>query len=234
MPLETELRAELKKLGADFVSFVDISNLAKEQNKGFPTAILFGITFSPAYLQKISNTTDYVKNLIRNKLINEDEFHLKERKTDELADTISGFLASRGYTAHSQSENNIYLMGLYDAKTKTTPLPHKTIALMAGLGWIGKHNLLVTHEFGSAISMCSVLTDAPLMTVLHEPMESQCGNCQVCENICPTKAIKGSLWKSSNTKRDEIVDVYKCTTCIECLVFCPWTQRYMKREKDKD
>ena len=40
-----------------------------------------------------------------------------------------------------------------------TPLPHKTVATRAGLGWIGKCALLVTKQFGSAIRLTSVLTD---------------------------------------------------------------------------
>ncbi|MBR0308972.1 MAG: epoxyqueuosine reductase, partial [Mogibacterium sp.] len=43
-------------------------------------------------------------------------------------------------------------------------LPHKTVATRAGLGWIGKNNLLVTPEYGSAIRISSLLTDAPLET----------------------------------------------------------------------
>ena len=128
----------------------------------------------------------------------------------------------------SQSEDNIYSTGFYNEKTKSTPLPHKTIAGLAGLGWIGKHNLLVTPEFGSAICMCTVLTDAPIEPVLHTPVNSQCGNCSICKDICSFKAIEGNTW-NIRTSRDELVDVYKCNTCLRCLVFCPWTQIYMKK-----
>ena len=43
-----------------------------------------------------------------------------------------------------------------------TPLPHKTVATRTGLGWIGKNCLLVTKEYGSAVRLSSLLTDAPL------------------------------------------------------------------------
>ena len=89
-------------------------------------------------------------------------------------------------------------------------------------------NLLVTHEFGSAICMCPVLTDAPLKTVLHTPLNSLCGNCSICKDICPVKAIEGNTW-NIKTPRDELVDVYKCNMCLKCLVHCPWTQIYMKK-----
>ncbi len=107
-------------------------------------------------------------------------------------------------------------------------MPHKTIALLAGLGWIGKHNLLVTQEFGSAICMCTVLTNAPIQTVLHTPSNSLCGDCNICKNICPANALKGTSWKIG-TSRNAIVDVFECSPCLKCLALCPWTQKYMKK-----
>jgi len=228
MSLENELISVLKSEGADLVKFVDISALPKKRNKKYPIAILIGIKLSPPYLQKISNTPHYVEKMKQNGRIKNDEFHLKEIKTDWLADYTADYLISKGYSAYSQSEDNIIKTGYYDNKKQKTPLPHKTIALMAGIGWIGKHNLLVNHEFGSAVSMCTVLTNAPLETVLHSPSESQCGNCNICIEICTTEALKGKTWYVG-TPREDIVDVSLCTTCIECLVQCPWTQAYMKR-----
>ena len=43
-----------------------------------------------------------------------------------------------------------------------TVMPHKTVAVHAGLGWIGKSALFVTEKYGSAVRLTSVLTDAPL------------------------------------------------------------------------
>lgn len=136
MYLENELTDKLRSYGADFVNFVDISKLSVEQNKGFSNAILIGITLSPKYLQTVSNTPDFVQNMILNNEINEDEFHLKEIKTDRLADTIANYIRLKGYSAYSQSEDNINATGFYNKMTKSTPLPHKTIAGWAGLGWI--------------------------------------------------------------------------------------------------
>jgi epoxyqueuosine reductase QueG len=230
MVLNNELESELKLHGADFVHFVDISQLPVEQNKHFPNAILIGIALSPDYLRKITRTTNYLKKMKDSNFMNEDEFHLREAEADRLADYIAQYIRQKGYAAYSQSEDNTISTGFYDEKAKTTPLPHKTIAVMAGLGWIGKHNLLITPEFGSAVCMCTVLTDAPLKTALNTPVNSLCGSCSVCTNICPTEAIKGKTW-DIGISRDELVDVYKCTTCMECLAYCPWTQTYMKKNR---
>jgi epoxyqueuosine reductase len=202
--------------------------LSQKQSKGFANAILIGIVLSSNFLKEVTNTEDYVENLKINKLIEKDEFYIAETNTDALADYISAFLISQGYEAYSQSENNIYTTGCYDEANKSTPLPHKTVALLSGLGWIGKHNLIVTPEYGSAISICTVLTDAPLKTVLHTDFKEYCGDCDICEKLCPVDAIKGKSWEFG-ISRNQIVDVFLCNTCVKCMVLCPWTQKYMKR-----
>jgi len=229
MSLEREIKTELKSQGADFVYFVDVSQLSNKQNKQYPNAILIGVLLSPGYIQKIISMPDYVEEMVRNNQISEDEFAQKEIATDRMSDYLASYITAKGYSAYSQSEDNLCSTGFYDEKTKSSPLPHKTIAGLGGLGWIGKHNLLVSHEFGSAISMCTVLTDAPLMTVLHTPGNSLCGECKVCVDICSPKAIKGKEW-TINTPRDDLVDVFKCTSCLKCLILCPWTQNYIQKK----
>lgn len=221
------LTEKLKSYKVDFIHFVDISLLAKGQNKGFPNAILFGMVLSPKYLKKVSNTPDYVQEMKRNHKIQFDEFHLTEQKTDKIADELANFLKENGFEAYSQSEANIEATGFYDKRNHRTPLPHKTIALMADMGWIGKHNLLVTTEFGSGISMCSVLTNAPLETVSCIPQKSQCGKCTVCVDICLANALTGNNWDIENS-RYNLLNIRKCTTCLQCMVNCPWTQKYFQ------
>jgi len=227
MSLETELQLELKKQSVDLFCCADITHLSEDQNRGFPTAILIGIRLSPEYLQMIINTPDYVEEMKQNNQKEEDEFDLKEKMTDRIADELADFITSKGYSAFSQSEANLYSVGTYDEKNHRTPLPHKTIALLAGLGWIGKHDLLITPKFGSALIICTVLTNAPLSTAPLTSSIPKCGNCTICVDICPTRAIKGMTW-NINRSREELVDVYNCTMCLKCLAFCPWTIKYMK------
>lgn len=229
MTLNSDLKTLLNDNGANIVAFINIASFSKNQNQGFKNAVLFGLPLSPGYLQMITKSPGYVKTMVENKQMNQDEFHLKELKTDQLADTIAEYLRDKGYKAFSQSENNLSVTGLYNNTTKRTPLPHKTIARLAGIGWIGKHNLLVTKQYGSAISMCSVLTDAPLETSSPTPMESLCGNCSTCVDKCPEKVITGKLWQPG-IDRDQLVDVHHCTTCLNCMVFCPFTRKYSNNQ----
>ena len=225
---QEELLSEIEKQGVDFVCFVDITHLTHKQSKGYSTAILFGIALSKSYLEKVAANPEYVEQMKVLHTINEDEFHLTELKTDQIADNIEKYIVSKGFKAYSQSEENIVRSGCYDKNNKTTPLPHKTIAVLAGLGWIGKNNLLGTKKYGSAISMCSVLTSATLDSKRQkrqEPLIPLCGRCTICRQVCRTNAIKGDVWHDG-VERENMVDIFKCVTCLQCLVHCPWTKKF--------
>ena len=116
------------------------------------------------------------------------------------------------------------------AKLKTGRLPHKTVALRAGLGFIGKNNLLVTPEYGCALMLGKVLTTAPFVTTSEMPKQPQCGDCNICVNVCPSEALLGKTW-SLNTTRDEIMVRKLCTLCLKCMVFCPYTAKYIQIKK---
>jgi epoxyqueuosine reductase QueG len=121
-------------------------------------------------------------------------------------------------------------------------MPHKTVAVSSGLGWIGKSALFLTEEYGSALRLISVLTDAPLEC--NEPITaSKCGNCTLCEKACPGHAISGQLWKPE-LDREDYFDAMACrkkareiaansidrkiTLCGKCIEVCPYTRRYTK------
>ena len=69
-------------------------------------------------------------------------------------------------------------------------LSHKRIGEMAGLGWIGRNNLLVAPGLGSQFRLVTVLTDMPLEA--GRPVKADCGTCRKCIGSCPALAIKES------------------------------------------
>jgi epoxyqueuosine reductase QueG len=120
-------------------------------------------------------------------------------------------------------------------------MPHKTVAVKAGLGTIGKSALFITKQYGSAVRLTSVLTDAPL-NIKEPEVESICGSCMICANACPGKAISGRNW-SPELNRDDFFDVGACrkkarelaaqaldkkiTLCGKCIEVCPYTRKYL-------
>ncbi len=75
-----------------------------------------------------------------------------------------------------------------DWKTQKGHLSHKHVAWAAGLGWIGRNNLIVNEQFGSRIRLVTILADIPL--VISSPAIKDCGSCLDCLSLCPAGAIK--------------------------------------------
>ena len=159
-----------------------------------------------------------------------------------LCDRCADFLRSAGYQAvpikATVSNEEI------DLETLSTVLPHKTVARLAGVGWIGKCALLVSREFGSAIRYSTVLADAPIQTGVPAD-QSECGECSVCVTICPAGAPTGRGWQLGSN-REDFFDAQACCDaarrqtleigvdgyiCGRCIAACPHTQAYLRRAK---
>lgn len=202
----------------DILKIVDITSLTLEENRGYPYAILLIKALPKEYIDKLNRETETDYTVFVN----------SENTTDELADKLAAVIQKEGYKAISQSENGIGIRGEYDEKTKSSILPHKKIAIMTGVGWIGKNNLLVTEKYGAAFSMCSVLTDMPLYAERTKAvLSNRCGDCNLCARICPVQAIHGKKWKPG-ISREDIVDVYRCVTCLKCLAGCRYSIIYSR------
>ena len=72
--------------------------------------------------------------------------------------------------------------------TDSAPAMEKPLAVQAGLGWQGKHSLLITPEVGSWVFLGELLVSLPL--VPSQPFTTDlCGKCKRCIDVCPTDAI---------------------------------------------
>ncbi|MBI5098391.1 MAG: epoxyqueuosine reductase [Nitrospirae bacterium] len=136
---------------------------------------------------------------------------------DQTALKISLAIQDRGYNALPIPASQIV-----DWEKQTAHLSHKMIALRAGIGWIGRNNLLVNPVVGSKIRIATVLTDMPLQT--DKPLERDCGTCKRCIEICPVSAIKESqmewnkaacLAKLKYFAKEHNVGQYICGLCVK-------------------
>ncbi len=230
--LTEKIRSLLLQEGVELVGFADLERIPESQREGLSTGISFAVPLNTEIIEQLpaGPTKAY-----------EAEYNRLNDLLGEIAETVADFLHSLGYRAIFTSATQSVL----NTDTLATTLPHKTVATKAGLGWIGKCALLVTKEFGSAIRINSVLTDAPLTT--SQPVtESLCGNCVDCLEICPADAPLGPNWEPS-LDREEFFDAYACyetaksfgiergikhNICGRCIAACPWTLKYLNRIKD--
>ena len=90
--------------------------------------------------------------------------------------------SSRGYRAIAQTTTHVRTH-----QHGRALVPHKSVAALAGFGWIAKNSLLITPQFGSAQRLTSVLTDMPLKTTPSSYF-CQCGDCAICVDACPAGA----------------------------------------------
>jgi epoxyqueuosine reductase len=75
----------------------------------------------------------------------------------------------------------------YRVFTDSAPVLEVALAAKSGIGWQGKHTLLLTREAGSWFFLGEIYTDLPLP--VGTPQGSHCGTCSACIDVCPTGAI---------------------------------------------
>ena len=69
----------------------------------------------------------------------------------------------------------------------TGELVDRAVAERAGIGWVGKNCSIITPEFGSYVYLGEVMTNIPFAP--STPIEDECGDCNLCVDVCPTGAI---------------------------------------------
>ena len=229
MALSLELKEFLLQQGANEVGYAEISNFTPKA--GLNSGVVFFIAYPKEIIKNMQNapTPEYLKELVS-----------LNTRLDALGMKCEEFLIDAGYDAYAQTKKRL---GTDFGEFNSFELPHKTIATRAGLGWIGKSALFTTPEYGSALRLSSVLTNAPLD--FGKPiLKSKCGKCEECKNACFGGAISGLNW-NYKLKRNDFYDDKKCekyalkvseenlgkadTVCGKCIFACPHTQKYIIR-----
>jgi epoxyqueuosine reductase len=72
----------------------------------------------------------------------------------------------------------------------SAPIMERSFAYSAGLGFMGKNNMLIVPGHGSYLYLAEILTTAPFEFTPARPMESRCGQCTFCIEACPTGALE--------------------------------------------
>jgi len=111
---------------------------------------------------------------------------------------------------------------IVDWQKQTAHLSHKKIGVLAGLGWIGRNNLLVNEKLGSQFRLVTILTDMNIP--INKPSKNNCGRCFACVNACPVSAIKKNGDEFDHQKcfaalkdfqKQHVVEQYICGVCVK-------------------
>ncbi|MDD5247023.1 MAG: 4Fe-4S binding protein [Candidatus Omnitrophica bacterium] len=135
---------------------------------------------------------------------------------DQLALKAAGLIEQKGFTALPIPASQIV-----DWQKQTAHLSHKKIGVKAGLGWIGRNNLLVNRKLGSRFRLVTILTNMPLKA--DKPVTDNCEDCRLCISACPAGAIKERaedfdhircFEKLKEFQKQRLVDQYVCGVCV--------------------
>ncbi len=216
-----KIQKQLKELalhwGADFVGFCRLETPAKGFER-LPYALSIGVKLSTAVLKTIDGApsfTYFQHYRAANALLDNVAFRLS-REVEKL-----GYLALPVAASQSLGKNSPY----------AGVLPHKTVAALSGLGFVGKSGLFLSEEFGSGVRLATILTDLPVQA--EKPIiENGCGDCTACKNACPAGAIYGELpttdgernfdaEKCSRYMKEHFQDIGRGSVCGVCIKVCP-------------
>jgi epoxyqueuosine reductase len=254
LQLALELKLKGKELGfADLrITDVDLAHVAP----GFQAWLAAGYHGEMAYMaahgSKRWRPDELVPGTIRvisarmNYLPGSADTDWRSAEQNRAADAAVISVYARGRDYHKVLRAKLQLLAEYIQErigefgyrvfTDSAPVMEVALAEKSGLGWKGKHTLLLNREAGSMFFLGEILVDIPLP--IDAPISNHCGQCSACIQVCPTQAILAPYQ----------LDARRCISyltielqgaiplelrslignrvygCDDCQLFCPWNK----------
>ena len=191
--------------------------------------------YLPGDTQQIKILKDPTKAYIARYTLGRDYHKLIRKRLSQLAEKIDATLP-----------DNFPLKGQHRAFVDSAPVMERPLAEKAGLGWTGKHTLVINSKAGSWFFLGEIFSFLPL-PVDQSNEKNQCGECTACLKVCPTDAFP----------KPYVLDARRCISyltiehqgsipeefrepmgnrifgCDDCQAICPWN-KYANFTKEKD
>jgi epoxyqueuosine reductase QueG len=223
-----KIRSLADSMGIDALGFADASEFSKyalrQSNRRDPQLSLSGakaIIVAGIYIGGVTLPSWGNPWYGRTSRLYLSEFFLDVVKPIE---PITEFLKKEGYQAIVCEGGSV--------------LPLKLAAIRAGLGWQGKHSLLISKKYGTFLALGGIITDADLQhNTKNEP--NYCGNCDKCQKACPLgaldqpyvlnrkKCMSNLLQAEKLPKKVQNVMENRIVDCEICQQACPWNIKHL-------
>jgi len=199
--------------GIDLFGVADIQDVKKDFQLSeklvakLDKAVCLGLRLSGSILTEISNapTRLYFHH-----------YRTVNASLDQASLKVANFIQNKGFQALPVPASIIL-----DWENQKAHLSHKQLGVLAGLGWLGRNNLLVNKKLGSQFRLATILTDLPLK--LDQPVKEDCQMCHLCVKLCPAQAIQENpgdfdhlrcFEKLKEFQKNKLVDQYICGVCV--------------------
>lgn len=234
MKPDADLSRRARAPGANYYGNADLTGVQEfiraqggDRVTGYPRAIVMGIRLPDNIVDMLEDRTDRTGAALYRHTC----YDTVNAALDTMALRTANTLQQLGYRAFpvpaSKRANHELIAGVFS---------QKLAAHLAGLGWIGRSCLLVTPECGPRVRWVTVLTDAPLAPT-GPAIESRCGVCRACVEICPVHAFTGRPFIAGEPREARynaaLCDRYfkeleaqdSPAVCGLCLWVCPYGRR---------
>ena len=249
--LATQIRRWGRELGFQQVGIADIDLTLAEQRldewlgKGYQA----GMDWMAAHGRKRSRPADLEPGTLRVISLRMDYLPADTETMTVLRDPskayISRYALGRDYhklirkrlgKLAEQIRHAVKDSELARAFVDSAPVMEKPLAEKAGLGWQGKHTLVINRKAGSWFFLGEIYTDLPLP--VDQPASNHCGTCSACIDICPTAAIIAPYQLDAGKCISYLTIEHKGAIpvalrplignrifgCDDCQLVCPWNR----------
>ena len=203
------LNAHCDKIGIDIVGFGDSIHFNKFNKENTPESYLKN---AKSVIVIGFHLYDLILDAWSRDEMKEKSYHFADSILVDQCHQIKSFLAKKGF----KSKIIPYIPGLY----------LKDAAALAGIGPIGKNNLIITKTFGSQVRLRALVTVAELAygTPIYE--SEYCKNCNICVDSCPFGALEGGKYYRDlcyNYCQENLIKLSENTViwCNKCIESCP-------------
>ncbi len=210
-----EITAWFKKFDVDVFGIANLSLYEKELvglsdaiKDKYKFAVSFGLVISKGILDTVVDGPN---------LLYLHHYRQLNYRLDMIGYFLSREIERKGYRALPFAASQVV-----DWKNHKAHISHKKVGEIAGIGWIGRNNLLVHPLFGAQVRYNTVLTDMPLLA--DKPLDINCVDCTACIGVCPAGAIKeepslfdhlGCFHMVTQFKNKRNLGHHICGICVE-------------------